>query len=150
MTTASQETGPGGEALWELTENTLCHDAFCWPVPTVLLKIVFLKASYVSPRKSLKASSVATWAQTATECYRRFDFCLWARWGFSALACSRTGYHCHQPIQLSQCWAVENAIKIYIFLCSSRQIKLPVLDALGTQITRLYLKYNALYYIATT
>ena len=39
-------------------------------------------------------------------------------------------------------------IKIHIFLRNSRQIKLPVLDAHRIQITRLYLKYNALYYIA--
>ena len=34
----------------------------------------------------------------------------------------------------------------YIFLRNSRQILLPVLDAHGIQITRLHLKYNALYY----
>ena len=41
-------------------------------------------------------------------------------------------------------------IKIYIFLYNPRQIKLPVRYAPRIQITRLYLKYNALYYIATT
>ena len=44
-------------------------------------------------------------------------------------------------------------IKMYVFLRNFRQIKLPVLDAHGAQITRLYLKYNALYYpvdISTT
>ena len=40
-------------------------------------------------------------------------------------------------------------IQMYIFLRNSRQIKLPVLDAPGIQVTRLYLKYNALYYIVT-
>ena len=38
----------------------------------------------------------------------------------------------------------------HIFLRNSRQVKLPVLHAPRIQITRLYLKYNALYYIATT
>ena len=37
----------------------------------------------------------------------------------------------------------DNAERLRI----SRQIKLPVVDAHGIQITRLYLKYNALYYI---
>ena len=41
-------------------------------------------------------------------------------------------------------------IKIYTLLRNSSQIKLPVVDAHGIQITKLYLKYNAFYYIATT
>ena len=41
-------------------------------------------------------------------------------------------------------------IKIHIFQYNPRQIKLPVLYAHRTQITRLDLKYNALYYVATT
>ena len=41
-------------------------------------------------------------------------------------------------------------LRMHIFLRNCRQIELPVVDAHGIQITRLYLKYNALYYIATT
>ena len=70
--------------------------------------------------------------------------------GFSVLACSRTGHRCRRPIQLPNVERLRMHIQIYIFLRNFRQIKLPVLDAHGAQITRLYLKYNALYYIATT
>ena len=41
-------------------------------------------------------------------------------------------------------------LRMHIFLRKSRQIELPVVDAHGIQITRLYLKYNEFYYIATT
>ena len=41
-------------------------------------------------------------------------------------------------------------ILYYVDPLNPRQIKLPVLYAHRIQITRLYLKYNALYYIATT
>ena len=41
-------------------------------------------------------------------------------------------------------------LRMHIFLRNCRQIELPVVDAHGIQITRLYLKYTALYYIATT
>ena len=50
-------------------------------------------------------------------------------------------YSGRQPTLLWQCWPVENPHKIiYICLYKSKQIKLPVLDAHGIQITRLYLK----------
>ena len=115
-TTTSPETGPIGEALLELTENHAMPSCFLF---SNSVESVFLKASQVH-ETSLKA--VAT---VSTDCYRpllpvRFSS-LWARWGFSALAYSRTGYRGSQPIQLFQCWVVENVHKIYAFLCNSKQ-----------------------------
>ena len=61
---------------------------------------------------------------------------LWARWGFSALACSRTGCRCCWLILFWQCWAVENPHKnIHLSAYNSRQIKLPLLDAPGMDLS---------------
>ena len=65
-------------------------------------------------------------------------------------ACSPIGYRCCQRILLSQCSMVENAHSNRIFLRNSRGNNSTVLDTHGIQITTLYLKYNVLYYIATT
>ena len=100
------------------------------------------------PKYMKQASKLAFVATVSSECYQ-FDFRLFGLIGIFHVACFQTGYHCRRPILLLQCWVVENAHKKYIFPRNSKQIKLPVLDAHEAQITRLYLKYNALYYIAT-
>ena len=129
-----------------MTENTLCHDAFCWPVSNSAVENR-VSQDILSPRKSLKASSVAT---VSTDCHRMLITTglifvsglvgASPRWLILELAIAVVNqFNCPNAERLRM------YIKIYIFLRSSRQIKLPVLDALGTQITRLYLKYNALY-----
>ena len=92
-----------------------------------------------------------SWAQTAIGRYRRFDFRLFGliraspRWLVLELAIAVVDqFNCPNAERLRM------HIKMYVFLRNFRQIKLPVLDAHGAQITRLYLKYNAFYYIATT
>ena len=115
----------------------------------------FWKLCFSSHPKSMKqASKLALqppWAQTATGRYRRFDFRLFGliraspRWLVLELAIAVVDqFNCPNAERLRM------HIKMYVFLRNFRQIKLPVLDAHGAQITRLYLKNNALYYIATT
>ena len=109
------------QPVGKLTENTLCHDAFCWPVSNSAVENR-VSQDILSPRKSLKASSVAT---VSTDCHRMLITTglifvsglvgASPRWLILELAYSRTGYRRRQPIQLSQCRAVENVHKnIYI------------------------------------
>ena len=120
----SPEMGPIGEALWQLTENM----SWCFLLFSNSTVENCVSQGILSPRNKPQASSVAT---VNTDCHWAllpvWFLSLWACWGFSALACSGTGYRCRRPIQLCQCWAVENAhnIYIYIYIClrNLRQIK---------------------------
>ena len=63
---------------------------------------------------------------------------LWARWDFSALACSQIGCRCCWLILLWQCRAVENLHKnIHLSAYNSRQMKLPLLDAPGMDLSEI-------------
>ena len=102
----------------------------------------------LSPRdKPQRASIVAT---TSTERYR-FGYCplevveASSRWLILGLAIAIIN-----PFNCCNAERFRMHIKIYIFLHNPRQIKLPALHAPRIQITRLSLKYIALYYIATT
>ena len=86
--TASLEMGLSGEALQELRTHAMPLLNNC------------VSQDLLSPQNKPQCSFLATMSMGRCQ----FGFCpLEAQLGFSVLACSQTGYHCHQPIQLSQC-----------------------------------------------
>ena len=78
-----------------------------------------------------------------TERYR-FDFRL-----FGLVGASLRWLVLRLSITVVNPFYYDNAERLRIHIKIYRQTKLSVLDAHGIQMTRLYLKYNALYYIAT-